>query len=102
MWKCGFTIGQSVNDWLYFRLHLLLRKKVLRHDIGRDTIGKRIVEPLDVRGGGDVTQLLVMAREGDREAMDRLLPLVYAELRRVAFRFGLLSRGEFVGYVLER
>ncbi len=39
-----------------------------------------------VRDGGDVTQLLVMAREGDREAMDRLLPLVYTELRRVAER----------------
>ena len=47
---------------------------------------QRIVEPLDVRGGGDVTQLLVMARDGDREAMDRLLPLVYTELRRVAER----------------
>jgi hypothetical protein len=27
---------------------------------------------------------------------------VRLELRRVAFRFGLLSRGEFVGYVPER
>lgn len=44
------------------------------------------MEPLDVRSGGDVTQLLVLAREGDREAMDRLLPLVYTELRRVAER----------------
>lgn len=35
---------------------------------------------------GDVTRLLVRAREGNREAMEELLPLVYAELRRVAGR----------------
>ena len=69
-----------------FRLHLLLRKKLRRPDIGRGTIVNRIVEPLNARGDGDVTQLLVMARDGDREAMNRLLPLVYAELRRVAER----------------
>ena len=46
----------------------------------------RSVQPLDVKHNGDVTQLLVMARQGDREAMDRLLPLVYSELRRVAER----------------
>jgi RNA polymerase sigma-70 factor (ECF subfamily) len=33
-----------------------------------------------------VTQLLQSARNGDREALDRLLPLVYAELHRIAER----------------
>lgn len=33
---------------------------------------------------GDVTQLLVAYREGDREAFDRLLPLIYEDLRRIA------------------
>lgn len=33
-----------------------------------------------------VTQLLDRARLGDHEALDRLVPLVYAELRRVASR----------------
>jgi RNA polymerase sigma factor (TIGR02999 family) len=33
-----------------------------------------------------VTDLLHRWREGDREALDRLLPLVYAELRRAARR----------------
>ena len=33
---------------------------------------------------GDVTQLLVAYREGDREAFDRLVPLVYDDLRRIA------------------
>ena len=32
----------------------------------------------------DVTTLLVQAREGDRAALDRLMPLVYDELRRIA------------------
>lgn len=33
---------------------------------------------------GDVTRLLVAYREGDREAFDRLLPIVYDDLRRIA------------------
>lgn len=32
----------------------------------------------------DVTQLLVRWAEGDADALDRLLPLVYGELRRIA------------------
>lgn len=32
----------------------------------------------------DVTQLLNKAQAGDRESLDRLLPIVYQELRRVA------------------
>lgn len=34
----------------------------------------------------EVTQLLLRARDGDRAAIDRLLPLVYDELRRIASR----------------
>ena len=34
----------------------------------------------------DVTQLLVAWCEGDQEAFERLVPLVYAELRRIAHR----------------
>jgi RNA polymerase sigma factor (TIGR02999 family) len=34
----------------------------------------------------DVTQLLLRAREGDRAAIDLLLPLVYQELRAIASR----------------
>ena len=33
---------------------------------------------------GEVTHLLVAFREGDREAFDRLVPLVYEDLRRIA------------------
>ena len=36
--------------------------------------------------GRDVTQLLDEWNRGDRRALDRLLPLVYAELRRIAAR----------------
>jgi RNA polymerase sigma factor (TIGR02999 family) len=35
----------------------------------------------------DVTSLLVASSQGDQEALDKLLPLVYAELRRVAERY---------------
>jgi RNA polymerase sigma factor (TIGR02999 family) len=35
-------------------------------------------------GVGDVTDLLVRWREGSREALDALIPAVYAELRRLA------------------
>src|SRR5690606_19115748 len=34
----------------------------------------------------DVTRLLAHAREGDREAIDRLFPMVYDELRNLANR----------------
>jgi RNA polymerase sigma factor (TIGR02999 family) len=33
---------------------------------------------------GEVTRLLALAGDGDRDAVDRLFPLVYEELRRVA------------------
>jgi RNA polymerase sigma factor (TIGR02999 family) len=35
---------------------------------------------------GEVTQLLVKWQEGDRSALDRLMPLVYQELRLIAGR----------------
>lgn len=40
---------------------------------------------------GEVTQLLIAFRGGDREAFDRLVPLVYEDLRRIARRH--LRRG---------
>jgi RNA polymerase sigma factor (TIGR02999 family) len=47
---------------------------------------------------GEVTQLLLKLRQGDREAEDRLIPLVYGELRRIAA--GRL-RGEHPGHSLQ-
>lgn len=41
-------------------------------------------EPVDSRD--QITDLLVQLRDGDPEAMDRLFPLVYDDLRRVAHR----------------
>jgi RNA polymerase sigma-70 factor, ECF subfamily len=35
----------------------------------------------------DVTQLLAAWRDGDQQALDRLMPLVYNELRRLAHRY---------------
>ena len=45
-----------------------------------------------------VTQLLHEVRAGDRSAMDRLFPLVYAELRRLADSF---VRNERPGHTLQ-
>jgi ECF sigma factor len=36
----------------------------------------------------DVTHLLVSWQEGDRHALDELIPLVYQELRRIVMQGG--------------
>jgi RNA polymerase sigma factor (TIGR02999 family) len=41
----------------------------------------------DAAGSAAVTSLLARAQEGDRQATDELLPLVYEELRELADRF---------------
>lgn len=46
----------------------------------------------------DVTRMLVDWSHGDQEALDRLMPLVYDELRRVAKR---ILRGESSGHTLQ-
>ena len=46
----------------------------------------------------DVTDLLLTWRQGDAAALDRLVPLVYDELRRVARRH---LRGESPGHALQ-
>jgi RNA polymerase sigma factor (TIGR02999 family) len=43
---------------------------------------------------GDVTRLLRDFGQGDRQAMDRLLPLVYDELHRLAMAYFRRERGE--------
>src|SRR5271154_6089039 len=35
-------------------------------------------------GPGEVTQILLELRQGDQQAQERLVPLVYRELRRIA------------------
>ncbi len=50
-------------------------------------------ELLSDTSAGDVTQLLRDWAEGDREALDRLVPLVYSELRRLSRHY--LNRGRF-------
>lgn len=47
---------------------------------------------------GEVTRLLALASHGDREAVDRLVPILYDELRRIAH---LRLRGERAGHTLE-
>ena len=47
---------------------------------------------------GEVTQLLIAWNAGDRSAVERLMPLVYAELREIAER---QFRRERVGHTLQ-
>ena len=42
----------------------------------------------------DVTQMLLEWRSGNQEALDRLMPLVYDELRRLANRYMRSERPE--------
>ena len=42
----------------------------------------------------DVTQLLLKWSQGDREAMEELLPMVYRELQKIAHRYLNKERGE--------
>ena len=46
----------------------------------------------------EITRLLHEWRAGDREALNRLTPLVYTELKRLAAR---LFRGESAGHTLQ-
>lgn len=46
----------------------------------------------------EVTQLLLAWNEGEQTALDKLIPLVYAELRRVAHRY---MRRERLGHSLQ-
>ena len=50
------------------------------------------------RSPGEVTQLLERISAGERGALDRLLPLLYAELRRLAGRY---MRQERTGHTLQ-
>jgi RNA polymerase sigma factor (TIGR02999 family) len=49
-------------------------------------------------GSHEITQLLLAWSEGDSEALDRLTPLVYAELRRLAKSY---MRKERAGHTLQ-
>jgi RNA polymerase sigma factor (TIGR02999 family) len=47
---------------------------------------------------GEVTALLARLREGDADALSRLIPIVYAELRRLAMHY---MRGERIEHTLQ-
>jgi RNA polymerase sigma factor (TIGR02999 family) len=53
---------------------------------------------MEPRTPGDVTRLLIEWKRGDAAALDRVVPLVYAELRRIASRH---LRRERPGHTLQ-
>lgn len=74
-----FVIGNLVTTWLENRFH-------------------RIARMSSGDASGEVTQLLIAWSGGDRSALERLLPIVYEELRRIAAR---ALRGEAPGQTLQ-
>ena len=56
------------------------------------------VKPAEVVGTNDVTGLLIDWQAGDVEAQERLLPMVYSELHRLA---RLYLSGESIGHTLQ-
>lgn len=46
--------------------------------------GQKFCRPLTLGGMSDVTQILQQIQRGDPAAAERLLPLVYDELKRLA------------------
>jgi RNA polymerase sigma factor (TIGR02999 family) len=59
--------------------------RTLREEIGADAqFSLKVLHCRVMDAGSSVTQLLHEARAGDKSAMDRVFPLVYAELRRLA------------------
>lgn len=49
---------------------------------------------MEQESSSPVTELLVRWRDGDRQALDSLMPLVYAELRRLAHYYLQRERGD--------
>ena len=47
----------------------------------------RMTDPVSPPTAAEVTSLLVASSQGDEEALNKLLPLVYAELRKLASRY---------------
>lgn len=60
-------------------------------------MGHSMSETTDPPSDGEVTDLLLQASRGDEQALDRVVPLVYAELRR---RAALHMQGERDGHTL--
>jgi RNA polymerase sigma factor (TIGR02999 family) len=60
-------------------------KKFVEPSESAENSGQRVVI-VDANAPSEVTQLLLAWNKGDRDALDRLMPLVYAELRRLARR----------------
>ena len=65
---------------------------------GRSSAGYHRRHTTGPSATGDVTGLLLAWRGGDQEALDHLVPLVYAELRRLAHGY---MRGERPGHSLQ-
>ena len=53
---------------------------------------------MPIAASHEVTQLLMAWNDGDQSALERLIPLVHAELRRIARRY---MRNERVGHTLQ-
>jgi RNA polymerase sigma factor (TIGR02999 family) len=82
-WQAGTATVPAIRD-------IIADDTMLTGEVGRvysaSTRDTSQVSRRDMERPSEVTQLLFEWRQGDAEALDRLVPLVYAELRRVASR----------------
>ncbi len=72
-------------------------KNGLKSQIGQKS-QKRYAAQVVKQGGENITELLVGYGRGDKEALDKLMPVVYDELRRQAARY---LRREQAGHTLQ-
>jgi RNA polymerase sigma-70 factor (ECF subfamily) len=72
-----------------------LRKISVRFEFASEMAGTSNKEELSAP---EITRLLLALNEGNRDAVDALIPVVYAELRRLAAHY---LRGERGGHTLE-
>src|SRR5215471_786755 len=69
-------------------LELLLRQATAsRRQVQIGYNGHRTRTPMTASGSPDVTELLVAWSNGDPTALDKLVPLIYGELHRMARRY---------------
>src|SRR4029450_10912810 len=77
------------STWAHYR-HLIARRRVVWHVPASTILGapqQDLVSSSSQSPATGVTELLLECRaEGNRQALDRVFPLVYDELRRIAHR----------------
>ncbi len=92
-----FIVGEKIFQEIAWLLDAMKDARILARPLAavRYAGNQRLMTTLSKP---NVTELLIEWQQGDREALDRLTPLVYDELRRIAHRYVQMERN---GHTLE-